>query len=147
LVVNLCVVIIAVEGLGAHAFGQNGYRQTGVAIGGERDSRLITDDMRDDDAERLVSTVEYILFLLVLAGGGAIDAFFIGGTELLHFVVGQYQLVALFSLGLQAEERLYVLEHFLKGSLIFLVLRHIVAVILGKGDFLALQQVQIGVVV
>mgnify|MGYP006064335869 CR=1 FL=1 len=147
LVEDLGVVIVAVELLGIDAVGQHGHGQAGVAVGGEGDAGLVVDDVGDGDAQGLVGAVEHILLLLILAGGGAVDALLIGGPQLLHLVLGEHQLVVGGALGLQAEELLDVGEHILEGGLVLLVGGHIVAVKLGVGDLLVLQQVQVGVVV
>ena len=103
--------------------------------------------MGDGDREGLVGAVEHILRLVVLTGGGTVDALFIGGPQLLHLIGGEDQLVALLALGLQAKELLNVGQHGLKGGLVGLIGGHIVAVVLGEGDLLVLQQIQISVVV
>ena len=103
--------------------------------------------MGDGNGQGLVGAVEHVLLLLVLAGGGAVDALLIGGPQLLQLIGGEDQLVALLALDLQTEQGLDVLQNLLEGSLVLLVAGHVVAVVLGEGDLLVLQQVQIGVVV
>ena len=147
LVVDLGVVVVAAEHLGVEAVGQHGHGQAGVAVGGEGDAGLVVDDVGDGDAQGLVGAVEHVLLLLILAGGGAVDALLVGGAELLQLVVGEHQLVALLTLGLEAEQGLDVHQHVLEGGLVLLVLGHVVAVILGEGDLLVGQQIQVGVVV
>src|SRR5699024_8014488 len=147
LVEDVGVVVVAVEHLSVHTLGQDGYRQAGVAVRGEAHAGLVVDDVGQGDGERLVGTVEDVLLLLVLAGGGAVHALLIGGLQLGELVVGEDQLVALLTLGLQAEELLHVLHHVLKGGLVVLVGGRIVAVELGVGVLLVLQQIQVGVVV
>src|SRR5699024_8664687 len=114
---------------------------------GEADAGLVVDDVGDGDGQGLVGAVEDVLLLLVLAGGGAVDALLVGGPQLLQLILGEHQLVPLLALGLQAEELGDVLHHVLEGGLVLLVLGHVVAVELGVGDLLALQQIQVGVVV
>ena len=147
LVIDLSIVVVAVELPGVNTVGQHGHGQAGVAVRGEGDAGLVVDDVGEGDAQRLVGAVEHIFLLLVLAGSSAVDALLVGSAELFQLVVGEHQLIALLALGLEAEERLHILQDILKGGLVLLVPGHVVAVELGVGDLLALQQIQIGVVV
>ena len=118
-----------------------------MAVGGEGHAGLVVDDVGEGHAEGLVGAVEHILCLLGIAGLGAVDALFIGGLEELQLVVGEHQLVALLALGLEAEELGHIGHGLFKGRLVLLVGGDIVAVELGIGDLLALQEVEVGVVV
>ena len=141
------VVVVAVEDLSARAFGQDRDRKASVAVGSEGDAGFVVEDVGDGDGQGLIGAVEHVLGLLVLAGGGTVDALFVGGLELALLVLGEHQLVALLALGLQAKERFDVGQDGLKGGLLLFVGGDVVAVVLGEGDLLAVQQGQVGIIV
>ena len=95
LVIDLSIVVVAVELPGVNTVGQHGHGQAGVAVRGEGDAGLVVDDVGEGDAQRLVGAVEHIFLLLVLAGSSAVDALLVGGAELFQLVVGEHQLIAL----------------------------------------------------
>ena len=73
--VNLGVVVVAVEGVGARALCQHRNRQAGMAVRGEGHAGFVVDDVGDGNAQRLVGAVKYRLLLIVRTGGSAVDAF------------------------------------------------------------------------
>ena len=103
--------------------------------------------MGDGDGEGVVAAVEDVLLLGEVTGVVVTHNQLIGGAQPLGFVLGQHQTVALGSLQLQAEEGFHIRHGIFKGGAIFLVLAHILGVILGIGDVLIGQGVQVGVVV
>ena len=145
--IDVRVVVVAVKLLCVHAAGEHGHRQSGVAIRGEGDAGLVVENVCDGHGERLIGAVSHILRLLDHTGILLVDAFFVGGFQQTQLVVRHHQLIALVSINLQSEQRLNVAQNRLEGSLGLFIALDIVAVELGVGDFLAVQQGDVGIIV
>ena len=143
LVEDFGVIVVTDEIVGIDTISQNSDRQAGVAVRSEGDAGFIVQNVSQSNRQRIVGAVHHILQLGISASLSAIDALLVSDTQLLQFISGQNQLVALFALGLQTKQSFDVSQSFLKGGTVFLVSNRVLVNKLLEGDLLALQQSQI----